>query len=52
MRKRGGQKGCFWGYAAVIVGACIFMVLLLPAWFWWGLCGCCLLFGGIWILRH
>lgn len=52
MRKRGGQKGSFCGYAAVAAGSCIFLVLLLPAWFWWAVCGGCLLFGGFWILRH
>ena len=38
-------------YAAVIVGSIIFMALILPAWFWWLVCGCLLLCGGIWLLR-
>ena len=49
--RRHGKRGCACGYAAVIVGSIIFMALILPAWFWWLVCGCLLLCGGIWLLR-
>lgn len=46
-RKRGGLLA----WAAVAVGVFILSVLILPAWFWWLLCGVLLLFGGCLLLR-
>lgn len=40
------------GYAAVIVGGLILMILILPRWIWWLLCGGILLAGGIFLLRR
>lgn len=51
MRRKGGRHGCFCGYASVCAGALIFIMLLMPSWFWWTLCGGLLIFGGIWLLR-
>ncbi len=45
MRRRPG-RGCFCGYAAIGMGVCIFIVLLMPAWFWWLLCAGLLIYGG------
>ncbi len=51
MRRRGG-RGPFCGYASVCVGSLIFIMLLMPSWFWWTLCGALLIFGGVWLLRQ
>lgn len=51
MRRHGGGRGPFCGYAAVAVGSLIFIMLLMPSWFWWVLCAGLLIFGGVWLLR-
>lgn len=49
--KRRGNRGCWYGRAAILVGAVILMALILPTWFWWLVCGGLLIGGGIWVLR-
>ena len=51
MGRRPGRRGPFCGYASVCVGALIFIMLLMPSWFWWTLCAGLLIFGGVWLLR-
>ncbi len=45
------KKGGFIAWAAIVVGAVILCILVLPAWFWWLVCGCALLTGGFLLLR-
>ena len=40
------KKGGLLAWAAIIVGAFILCILILPHWFWWMLCGVLLLAGG------
>ena len=49
MRRNGLGRAC--GYAAVCVGTVILLALVLPAWFWWLVCGALLICGGVWLLR-
>ncbi len=46
------KRGSFLGWAAVIVGAFILLVLILPVWVWWLICGIALVGGGIILLRR
>ena len=45
------KKGGFAAWLAIAVGAFILLILVLPTWFWWLLCGCSLLAGGFLLLR-
>lgn len=46
------RKGGLIAWAAVIVGALILAILVLPMWFWWLICGGALLCGGLALLRR
>ena len=45
--RRNGRCGRW----AVAVGSVILMALILPAWFWWMVCGALLVWGGICMMR-
>ncbi len=47
-----GKKRGWLAWAAVILGVFILLILILPRWFWWLLCGGALVAGGIALLRR
>lgn len=46
-KKRGGLIA----WLAVIAGALILAILVLPKWFWWLICGAALLIGGLLLMK-
>lgn len=46
------RKGNWIAWAAVGLGALILLILVLPTWVWWLLCGVLLLLGGLHLLRR
>lgn len=48
----GKRRGGLVAWAAVALGTLILLVLILPVWFWWLICGISLLAGGVLLLRR